>query len=150
MHRRKRYVLTQFFFFPSHLFIRSGLVRVADGVAVISSWTVSAPPSFSFYIFSIPFIILAFLVPLPPSRTSDPGSHSRLFYPPPLRTTARALHSYCDKGSVPSSRVNSSRIVPTHDIIGALDSWCHLRIKNSIRRFEPMTSSNTIKSSIRG
>ena len=36
---------------------------------------------FSFF-FSIPFIIFALLFSLPPSRNSDPGSHSRLFSTP--------------------------------------------------------------------
>ena len=31
---------------------------------------------------SIPFIIFALLFSLPPSRNSDPGSHSMLFSPP--------------------------------------------------------------------
>ena len=43
---------------------------------------------FSFFLFSIPFIIFALLFSLRPSRNSNPGSHSRLFSPPahyPLR-----------------------------------------------------------------
>ena len=43
------------------------------------------------FFFPIPFIIFALLLPLPPSRNSDPGSHNRLVSPPP--TTIRALHS---------------------------------------------------------
>ena len=38
-----------------------------------------------FLLFSIPFIIFALLLPLLPSRSSDPGSHSRLFPLYPLR-----------------------------------------------------------------
>ena len=37
---------------------------------------------FFLFFFSIPFIIFALLFSLPPSRNSDPGSHSRLFSTP--------------------------------------------------------------------
>ena len=39
-------------------------------------------PFFCFFFFSIPFTSFALLFSLPPSRNSDPGSHSRLFSPP--------------------------------------------------------------------
>ena len=67
---------------------------------------------FIIMIFSIPFIIFALLFSLPPSRNSDPGSHSSLF--PPLPTTVRALHCCREKISALSSLVDSRRIVPTH------------------------------------
>ena len=47
------------------------------------------PPStpvqgcFFLFFFPIPFIVFALLLSLPPSRNSDPGSHRRLFSPPP-------------------------------------------------------------------
>ena len=79
------------------------------------------------YFKSVPFIIFALLVLLPISRNPDPGPHSRLFSP--LPTTVRAFHFYREKDSALPSRVDSHRIVPTtHAIVGALDSWCHLRI----------------------
>ena len=91
------------------------------------------------YIFFHAIYYLRPLVLLPLSRNSDPGSHrARLF-----STRARALHLnfYREKDSALSSLVDSRRIVPIHAMISALDSWCHLRIKNSIRRLEPMTSA---------
>ena len=63
---------------------------------------------------------------LPPSRNSDPVSHSSS---PPFPPTVRVLHFYREKTSALSSLVDSRRIVPTHAIIGALDNWCHLRKK---------------------
>ena len=58
------------------------------------------------------FTIFALLSSLPPSRSSDPGSHSRLFFPLPTRV--RALHFYRENISALSSLVDSRRIVPTH------------------------------------
>ena len=76
------------------------------------------------YFFSNPIHFLRPSCPAPLSRNSDLGSHSRPFSP--LPTTVRTLHFYREKDSVLSSLiVNSRRIVPTHAIIGALDSWCH-------------------------
>ena len=46
--------------------------------------------------FLISFIIFALLFSLPPSRNSDPGSHSRLFSP--LSTTVRGL-----KNAIPAT-----------------------------------------------
>ena len=40
---------------------------------------------------------------------SDPGSHCRLFYFPPLPTTVRALHCHREKISALSSLVDSRR-----------------------------------------
>ena len=51
---------------------------------------------FSFF-FSTLFIVFALLVLHPPSRGSDPGSHSRLFYP--LPTTVCASRFYREKDS---------------------------------------------------
>ena len=64
------------------------------------------------FFFSIPFIISPFCFSLPPSRNSDPGSHSRLLSP--LPTTVRALHFYRENISALSSLVDSRRIVLTH------------------------------------
>ena len=50
------------------------------------------------YFFSIPFVVFVLLSSLPPSRNSDPGSHSRLFSFPP--TAVRALNFFSDKTSV--------------------------------------------------
>ena len=47
------------------------------------------------FFFPIPFIIFALLFSLPPSRNSDPGSHSRLFSP--LPTTVPALRFLREK-----------------------------------------------------
>ena len=55
-----------------------------------------------------------FFFSLPPSRNSDPGTHSRLFSP--LPTTVRALHCYREKISALSSLVNLRRTVLTHAI----------------------------------
>ena len=61
------------------------------------------------------------ILSLPPSRNSDPGSHSRLFSP--LSTTVRAL-SFCrEKTSALSCLVGLPRIVPTHAKIGARSGW---------------------------
>ena len=96
-------------------------------------------PCFCFGIFFvILFIIFALLVLLHLSPNSDPGSHSTLFSP--LHITAIALNFYREKDSELSPLVDSRRIVPTHATIGALNSWCHSRIKKSTRRFEPKTS----------
>ena len=40
------------------------------------------PYDFLYIYFSIPFIIFVLLFSLAPSRNSDPGSHSRFFFPP--------------------------------------------------------------------
>ena len=55
-----------------------------------------------FWFFSIPFIIFALLVLLPPSSNADPGSHIRLFSP--LPTMVRTLISHREKGLVILSR----------------------------------------------
>ena len=51
--------------------------------------------------FPVPFIIFVFALQfsLPPSRNSDPGSHSRLFSPFP--TTVCAFFFYREKTSAP-------------------------------------------------
>ena len=69
--------------------------------------------------FSIPYCCItyyqvssALLFSLPPSRNSDPESHSRLFSP--LPTMVRALHFHREKIPALCSLVDSRRIVPTH------------------------------------
>ena len=60
-------------------------------------WVLSASTSivpvyiykYILFFFLIPFIIFAHLLSLLPTRNSDPGSHSRLFYP--LPATVRAF-----------------------------------------------------------
>ena len=64
------------------------------------------------FFFAIPFIIFALLFSLPPSRISDPGSHSRLFSP--LPTTVRTFNFYRKMISTLSSLVDSRRNVLTH------------------------------------
>ena len=60
--------------------------------------------------FPIPFIIFALLFSLPPSRNSDPGSHSRVFSPPtPLRFVPCIF--YREKISALSSLVDSRRCI---------------------------------------
>ena len=111
-------------------FLHSRIRPEACGVYISSC----AGRTFFFVFFPIPFFIFALLFSLPPSRNSDPGSHSRLFSP--LTTTVTAYYGTClafyrEKESTLSSLVDS--IVPTHAVIGVLDSsWCHLRSKNSI------------------
>ena len=60
-----------------------------------------------------PFFIIIYILCLPPSRSSDPGYHSRLFSPP-LPTTVRAFRFYREKISALSSLGDSRRIVITH------------------------------------
>ena len=66
---------------------------------------------FLFLFFPIPFIIFARLFSLPPSRNSDPGSHSRL---PPYPLGFVPCIFYCEKISALSSLVDARRIVITH------------------------------------
>ena len=76
---------------------------------------------FFFFFFSIPCIVLPFCS-LPPSRNSDPGSHSRLFSPPTHYGSCLAFF-FREKILAFSSLVDSRRIVLTHAIlIGALSS----------------------------
>ena len=65
------------------------------------------------FFFATTLIMFALLFPLPLTRNSNPGSHSRLFFPSPLRTV-RALHFYREKISALSPLVDSRRIVSTH------------------------------------
>ena len=65
---------------------------------------------FSSHLLSSPFYSL------PPSRNSDPGSHTVAGSCPRLPTTVRALHFYREKISALSSLVDSRRIVLTHAI----------------------------------
>ena len=67
-----------------------------------------------FTFFSIPFIIFALLFSLPPSRNSDPGSHSRPFPPPPHYGSCLAFLSPEEIFSSLSSLVDPRRIVFTH------------------------------------
>ena len=70
---------------------------------------------FFFFFGSIPFIIFALLFSHPPSRNSEPGSHSREAASfPPLPTMVRAMRFYREKISALSSLVDSRRIVLTH------------------------------------
>ena len=53
------------------------------------------------FLFSVPVVVFALLVLLPPSRNSDRGPHTRLSSP--LPTMLRALHFYREKDSAPFS-----------------------------------------------
>ena len=64
-------------------------------------------------IFAIPCIIFALLVSLPPSRNSDPGSHSKLSSPPTHYGLCLPFF-YRKKLSALSSLVNSRQIGLTH------------------------------------
>ena len=67
-----------------------------------------------FFFFSFFFIILSSpFNSLPPSRNSDPRSHTKLFYPP--STAVRALHFFREKISALSSLIDppAPRIVLT-------------------------------------
>ena len=83
---------------------------------------------------SIPYTILTLFVLLSPARNSHPGSHRTSLF----STTVRVLHFCREKDSAPSLYVNLRGIESIHSITGALDNWCHLRIKNSTRRCESM------------
>ena len=74
-----------------------------------------------YFIIYIAFALLFCSLLLPPSRKSDPVSHSKLSYP--LPTTVRAFHFYRDKGSARSALVDPRLMVPTHAIIDALDNF---------------------------
>ena len=64
-----------------------------------------------FIFFPISFIIFALLFYLPPSRTSDLGSHSRLFCPP---THYGSCLAFLSREDFSASLVDSRRIVLTH------------------------------------
>ena len=91
------------------------------------------------FFFPSHLFIFALLVLLPIRRNSDPESHGRLYSP--LPTTVRALLFYRAKNSALSSLVDSRRVVPTHALVGALDSWCLWRMKNSTRRTHDINTS---------
>ena len=84
----------------------------------------------SLFFFSMTFIIFALLFSIPPSRNSDPGSHSRLFCPPyPLRFVPCIF--YREKISALSSLVDSRRMwLPT---LGALSSWSFFIFANKFK-----------------
>lgn len=65
------------------------------------------------FLFFFPFIIVALLLSLLPSRNSDMGFQSRLLHLPPP-STVRASHSLREKPSAISSLADLHRIVPTH------------------------------------
>ena len=62
--------------------------------------------------FSITFIVFALLFALPPSRNSDPGSHSRLFSPPTHYGSCLAFLSREDFSSFFPRRLASNCHVP--------------------------------------
>ena len=63
--------------------------------------------------YQVYIIFFALLFFVPPSRNSDPGSHSRLFSPV-THTAVRALHFNREKVPALSPLVDSRRIVLTH------------------------------------
>ena len=72
----------------------------------------AAPRRRGFLLFPFRLVSSPLFFFLPPSRNSDPRSHSRLFSP--LPTTVRALHFIAKKISAVSSLVDSRRSVLTH------------------------------------
>ena len=78
------------------------------GREVSYSWANTYHSSFFYFLFPSHLLSSPFYS-LPPSRNSDPGSHSRLFSP--LPTTVRALHFYREKISALSSLVDSRRLL---------------------------------------
>ena len=70
---------------PKNGFLRKcvGLIRSPKTKKKCCATQNGLPVAFLFFVFcfSIPFTISTLLFPLPPSRNSDPGSHSRLFSP---------------------------------------------------------------------
>ena len=60
-------------------FIFSSDIQAPCAYPIVSEPDVRMEPNF---FFSIAYIAFALMFSLPPSRKSDPGSHSRLFSPP--------------------------------------------------------------------
>ena len=100
------------------VWIRVGLsAPLTDGPHVLFCCSFEKNPkrmrSRSYFLFHFILCIrFSLLFSFPPSRNSDPGSHSRLFSP--LPTSVRALHFYPEKTLALSSLVDSRRIVLTH------------------------------------
>ena len=65
------------------------------------------------YFFPIAFVTFALVISLPPSRNSDPGSHSRLFFPPTHDCSCLAFFSREDSSSF-SYLIGSRRNVLAH------------------------------------
>ena len=66
---------------------------------------------FSFFVFFLSHSLSSPFYSLPPSRNSDPGSHSRLFPPP---THYGSCLAFLSREDFSSSLVDSRRIVLTH------------------------------------
>ena len=66
----------------------------------------------SFFLFHPIYIFFALLFSLPPSRNSDPGSHSRLFSPPPHCGSCLAFLSRADFSSFFPRRLASTCAYP--------------------------------------
>ena len=77
-----------FYFVLGVLLLYTTTVVFTDMMSMSCTWYIHTR-----YQLYPPFILEAPLFSLPQLRNSDPGSHSRLFSPPPL-TTVRALHFY--------------------------------------------------------
>ena len=105
--------------------------------------------SLSFSCFPIPLILFALLFSLHPSSSSDPGSRSRLSYPPPPSPllAVRALPFYREKTAALSSLADSRLLVPTYE--GALSNWS-LFIFASKVQISPRRDSNSGASAITG
>ena len=74
---------------------------------------------FHFFFFHAIYYLRPSFFSLPPSRSSDPGSHSRLFFP--LPTTVRALQFYREKISA-LFLSSSTRVELCLPALGALSS----------------------------
>ena len=101
-----------------------------------------------FPFFSIPFMIFALLFALPPSRNSDPGSHSRLFSPP---THYGSRLAFFFREKIFALLPSSTRVELCLPTLGALSSYPFFifayKFKISPRRD---SNSRTNTSSIRG
>ena len=89
--------------------------------------------------FSIPFIIFALLFSLPPSRNSDPESHSRLFPP----THCGSCLAFFSREDFSSSLGDSRRIVLAHTL-GALNNcWSFFFFFANKFNISPRRDSNS-------
>ena len=105
---------------------------------------------FSFFV-SVPFIIFALLFSLPPSRNSDPGSHSRLFSPLTHYGSCLAFLSREDFSPFFPRRLASTCAYPRY-ALSAVDPYLFIFFFASKFIISPRRDSNsrTSTSSIRG
>ena len=95
--------------FPVEIFPKATFISLRADLFLLSFFVFV----FVFVFFPIPFVIFAFLFSLPPSRNSDPGSHTYQALFSPLPTSVRVFHFYREKISALSSLGDSGRIGET-------------------------------------